>query len=63
MTQHAENVKTAVDVASVATAFGAFFEMLPSIAAIFSIVWTGMRIVEMCTGKSINELIKGGKDE
>ena len=64
MTHHTDNVKTAIDIASVFTAFGAFFQMLPAIAALFSIVWTGMRIVEMITGRTINELLnRKAKDE
>ena len=63
MTQHSEQVKTALDIASVFTAFGAFFDMLPTIAALFSIVWTGMRMAEMVTGKPFNELIKRKKKD
>ena len=58
MTQHTEHIKTALDVASIFTAFGAFFQVLPAIAALFSIVWTGMRMAEMISGKPFNELIK-----
>ena len=63
MTQHSEQVKTALDIASVFTAFGAFFDMLPTIAALFSIVWTGMRMAEMVTGKPFNELLKRKKKD
>jgi len=63
MTQHSEQIKTALDIASVFTAFGAFFDMLPTIAALFSIVWTGMRMAEMVTGKPFNELIKRKKKD
>ena len=63
MTQHSEQVKTALDIASVFTAFGAFFDMLPTIAALFSIVWTGMRMAEMVTGKPFNELFKRKKKD
>jgi hypothetical protein len=30
--------------------------MLPAIAALFSIIWTGMRIIEMVSGKPISKL-------
>lgn len=63
MTQHTEQVKTALDVASVFTAFGALFQVLPAIAALFSIIWTGMRMAEMISGKPFNELIKRKKDD
>jgi len=53
-----EHTKTAIDVASVFTAFGSLFEILPTIAALFSITWTGMRIVEMIAGKPISEIWK-----
>jgi hypothetical protein len=63
MTHHADNVKTALDIASVFTAFGAFFDVLPTVAALFSIVWTGMRMAEMVTGKPFNELFKRKKKD
>ena len=63
MTQHTEQVKTAIDIASLFAAFGAFFQMLPAIAALFSIIWTSMRIAEMITGKPFDELIKRKKKD
>lgn len=41
--------KTVVDAASVVTVLGTLLEMLPSIAAVFTIVWTGIRIWETDT--------------
>lgn len=38
--------KTFLDVASVLTVTGALFDMLPAVAAVFTIVWTGIRIYE-----------------
>ena len=61
MTHTAEQTKTVLDIASLFTAFGAFFQVLPAIAAIFSIVWTAMRIAEMVSGKPFSELIKRKK--
>lgn len=63
MTQHTETVKTAIDGLSVVTAFATLFQILPAIAALFSIVWTGMRIVEMVTGKSMAEILGTQKDK
>jgi hypothetical protein len=41
-----ETAKHVVDALSVMTVVGTLMEMLPSIAAIFTIVWTGIRIWE-----------------
>ncbi len=43
MTDH---VKTAVDVSSLFIAWAALIEWLPALAALMSIVWTGIRIYE-----------------
>ena len=44
-----ESTKHIVDALSVATVLGTLTEMLPSIAAVFTIVWTGIRIWETDT--------------
>ena len=44
-----ESTKHIVDVLSVATVLGTLIDMLPSIAAVFTIVWTGIRIWETDT--------------
>jgi hypothetical protein len=62
MTEHHDTAKTILDWVSLATALGAFVEILPALAAGLSIVWTLMRIVEMVTGKTVAELIRGKKD-
>lgn len=49
----AEAMKTGADVLSVFTMIGALVEVLPSIAALFTIVWTGIRIYESETVKDI----------
>ena len=41
-----ESSKHVVDALSVATVLGTLVEMLPSIAAVFTIVWTSIRIWE-----------------
>lgn len=46
-----EAMKTGADVLSVFTMIGALVEVLPSIAALFTIVWTGIRIYESETVK------------
>ena len=44
-----ESTKQAVDAASVFTAVGSILAWLPAIAALFTIVWTGIRIYETKT--------------
>jgi hypothetical protein len=47
-----ESTKHAVDALSVVTVVGTLVEFLPAVAAIFTIVWTGIRIWETDTIKS-----------
>ena len=49
MTDHDESVKYAIDALSFATVLGTIINMLPAIAAVFTIVWTGIRIYETDT--------------
>ena len=50
MAYHAsETVKHVADGISVVTVLGTLAEILPSIAALFTIVWTGFRIFETRT--------------
>jgi hypothetical protein len=44
-----ESAKHVVDAISVVTVLGTLVEILPSIAAAFTIVWTGIRIWETDT--------------
>jgi len=44
-----ESTKHVVDALSVATVLGTLVEFLPSIAAVFTIIWTGIRIWETDT--------------
>ena len=44
-----EHVKQVVDGISMATVVGALVDLLPAIAAVFTIVWTGIRIYETKT--------------
>lgn len=61
-----ESTKHAVDAVSVVTVVGALMQWLPAIAAIFTIIWTAIRIWETDTvqllvrGKVMN---KGSKNE
>ncbi len=44
-----ENTKHVVDGLSIATLIGSLSDVLPSIAAILTIIWTGLRIYESAT--------------
>ena len=47
MTEHStEGIKHVTDALSVATVIGTLAQVLPAIAALFTIVWTGFRIYE-----------------
>jgi hypothetical protein len=56
-----EATKHAVDALSVATVIGTLAQVLPAIAALFTIIWTGFRIYETKTVQSW--LGKGAKNE
>jgi hypothetical protein len=58
MTEHHESIKTALDAASVVTAIGTFMNALPAVAALFTIVWTGIRIYET---KTVQDWIQNAK--
>lgn len=49
MTEHHETAKHVTDALSVATVVGTLMEVLPAMAALFTIVWTGIRIYETDT--------------
>ncbi len=48
-TEVSETAKSTVDALSVVTVIGTLVDMLPSLAAVFTIVWTGIRIWETDT--------------
>ena len=54
-----EIVKTVGDAVSVFTVVGTLIQMLPSVAALITIVWTGIRIYETDT---VKDLIKRWKN-
>jgi len=61
--ENAELVKQIGDGLSVITAVATLVEMLPSVAALFTITWTSMRIAEMVAGKPFAELIRRKKKD
>ena len=48
-----EQTKTAIDALSVVTVLGALVQALPALAALFTIIWTGIRIWETETVRSL----------
>lgn len=60
MTAHQETAKHVVDAVSVVTVVGTLMDILPAIAALFTIVWTAIRIYETDTVQYL--LGKRGKD-
>jgi hypothetical protein len=58
-----DNTKHLIDAVAIVATAGTVLSVIPAIAGIFSIVWTGMRIVEMLTGKTINEILTRKKKD
>lgn len=54
-----EHTKTLVDTASVATVLGTLAGILPAIAALFTIVWTAIRIYE---SRTVQDFLKRDED-
>ena len=48
-----ETVKTVIDGLSVVTVVGTLVDMLPAFAALFTIIWTGIRIWETDTVQNL----------
>jgi hypothetical protein len=64
MSNSHETTKNVVDALSIMTVVGTLVEMLPSVAAIFTIVWTAIRIWETETVQNLlgrNKLPKDGE--
>lgn len=62
MTNLDEGAKHVLDLASITTVVGALMGVLPSIAALFTIVWTSIRIYETDTVKGLISKFKGIDD-
>ena len=58
-----ETTKTMVDAASVATMLGTLGSILPPLAALFTIIWTGIRIYETETVQNLVKKRAEGKDQ
>ena len=59
MSVHHETAKTAGDAISIVTVVGTLADVLPAVAALFTIIWTGLRIYET---ETIQKLLGKGKD-
>lgn len=53
----AEPVKHTVDIVSGVVAVSTLAQWLPPVAALLTIIWTTLRIIEMVTGKTIPQLL------
>jgi hypothetical protein len=53
-----EGTKHVLDGLSVITVLGALVDILPAVAALFTIIWTGIRIYET---KTVQDWIKNAK--
>jgi hypothetical protein len=60
--ENVETIKHVADGVAAVTAVGTLMQLLPAVAALFTIVWTGMRITEMVAGKPFAEIIRKKKD-
>ena len=63
MSDTQETTKHVVDALSIMTVVGTLVEMLPSIAAVFTIVWTVIRIWETKTVQNLLGRNSAPKDE
>ena len=59
MTENTETIKHVVDGLSIITVLGTLADMLPSVAAVFTIVWTSIRIWETTTVQSWVKKLRG----
>ena len=61
MTEYSESTKSLIDGLSLVTVIGTLMEMLPSVSALLSIVWIGIRIYET---ETVQKMLgnKGSKD-
>lgn len=51
--QHDELLKSFLDGVSLITVIGVLTQLLPAVAALFTIIWTGIRIYESSTVQSL----------
>ena len=63
MTEQHETIKHVVDALSIITVLGTLADMLPSVAAVFTIVWTSIRIWETNTVQNWVKKLRGDNAE
>lgn len=63
MTEQHETIKHVVDALSILTVLGTLADMLPSVAAVFTIVWTSIRIWETNTVQNWVKKLRGDNAE
>lgn len=59
MTEHQETAKHVTDALSVVTVVGTLMDILPAVAALFTVIWTAIRIYET---ETVQRLIGRRKD-
>ena len=59
MNEQHETIKHVVDALSIITVLGTLADMLPSVAAVFTIVWTSIRIWETNTVQNWVKKLRG----
>lgn len=56
---YSDSAKTVGDILSLTTVVGTLMQVLPSIAAIFTIIWTAIRIYETKTVQAFFKRVRG----
>jgi len=56
---YSNSAKTVGDILSLTTVVGTLMQVLPSIAAIFTIIWTAIRIYETKTVQAFFKRVRG----
>lgn len=56
---YSDSAKTVGDIISLTTVVGTLMQVLPSIAAIFTIIWTAIRIYETKTVQAFFKRVRG----
>ena len=57
MGQHQDTIKHTLDIMAAIAAISSFLQLLTPVFGLIGAVWTLMRIAEMITGKTINQMI------
>lgn len=63
MDQVDEHLKQTLDIVSITTVFGTLMGILPSVAAILSIIWSVVRLYETDTVRKLIGKVKGKSND